>query len=223
MENGTSKQELVYSPDTAPVNANAYLTYGLSGANDGKVLKFNKSGQWVAGLGDDQEPLGQDIRLVAQMEYLAIVWRKWQNSAPVDRKVTLVGTGAQPPQRHELGDQDEKFWERDEEGELRDPWQQTHELPLLDTTGGEQYVYSTASRGGIGALSRLSVAYSRNFSRHPGMDPVVTLGASGYEHKIKKFGYIHTPVIKIVDWEARQGAAPVRLTNREMMNDEIPF
>jgi hypothetical protein len=204
---------------------NPYIAYGLAaGGREGILLKFSKSGQWQAGLGDDITILPNGTALQARMEYVAIVYTKWVASKPVDRKVTLVGTGAQPPRREDLGDDKAADWDLDDEGKPRDPWQMTNELPLIDPASGEQYVFSTSSRGGLAALGRLSVSYGRNFAKHAGEDPVVRLDSSGYDHPIKRYGYVHTPDFKIIGWELRTpGDAPPRLTSNQEMNDEIPF
>lgn len=208
-----------------PANpGNPYIAYGMTGARDGLLLKFTKEGEWSAGLGDDATTLPAGTQLLAAMPYLALAWTKWLNSKPVDRRVTLVSTGQLPPRRDELGDTDQALWELSGEGSLRDPWQATHELPLTSPETGEQYLYSTSSVGGIAALSRLSTAYGRSMVRYPRHNPIVALGAGGYQHKIASRGWINTPSLRIVGWQPREdGDEPAKPALRDLMADELPF
>jgi len=204
--------------------ADPHAAYGLTVSRDGTALKFAKTGDWTAGFGDDATKLPVGTQLVAQPEQLALAWTRWVGGKPTDRHVTLVATGQAPPLRSSLGDNDQALWEADDEGQLRDPWQKSHELPLVDQESGERYLYSTNSVGGTGALGKLSLAYSRGRVRHPNSDPVVALGAGGYQHRIKSRGYIHTPSLKIVSWVPRaDGDELPKLPAKQAMNDDIPF
>src|SRR5215470_12364956 len=201
-----------------------FAQYALMTSRDGVRLSFNKSGEWIAALSSGATVVPAGRELVALMPELALAWTKWEDSKPTDRHVTLVATGAVPARRDQLGDTDQALWESDDEGKLKDPWQATHELPLLDPESGEKYVYSTNFVGGRAALGKLAGAFSRGRARHPNCNPVVSLGGGGYEHKIKSRGWIHVPVLKIVSWvpaspdhETPKAALP------QVMNDDLPF
>src|SRR5262245_41728058 len=214
------------SPDTMPPSgaADPFAQYAAMSARDGVRLNFNKSGEWVAALDSVAQVVPKDIRLVAQMPELALAWTKWVDSKPTDRHVTLVASGAAPARRDQLGDTDQAQWESDDEGKLRDPWQATHELPLLDPESGEKFVYVTSSVGGKDALGTLAGAFSRGRARRPTHDPTVALGAGGYQHKVKSRGWIHVPVLKIVSWvPASPGQETPKAALREIMNDDLPF
>lgn len=229
MENQKTESQAITSPTTVPPpppSGNPYIAYGLAaGGREGILLKFSKDGRWTAGFGDDVSILPNGTELIARMAYMAIVWTRWQNTKPVDRKVTLVGTGAQPQRREQLGNTNPGDWDLDDEGQPRDPWQMTNELPLFDPQSGETYVFSTNSRGGLAALGKLNVSYGRQFASHAGEDPVVRLESGGYDHSNRRYGFIHTPDFKIIRWERRvaDDEGPQRMTVREEMNDEIPF
>lgn len=203
---------------------NPYVTFGMTGGNDGTPLRFTREGTWRTGFGDDIATLAAGSKLVAQMQWLAFAWNKWINQKREDRRIALVGACELPLRRDQLDAFDEDAWETDDEGEPRDPWQQALELPMLNAETGEMFVYSTASEGGKAAIRKLSAAYGRGQSRFPNHNPVVELGAGGYQHRIRSRGYIHTPTLTIVGWEARDNNdQPPQPTVREMLNDEIPF
>jgi len=200
-----------------------FAAYAATATRDGVLLKFNKSGEWIAALNSGATVVPASTELVALMSEFALAWTRWIANKPTDRHVTLVASGAAPARRDQLGDLDQTMWESDDEGKLRDPWQATHELPLLDPESGEKYVFSTNSVGGKAALGKLAGAFSRGRARHPNCSPVVALGGGGYEHKIKSRGWIHVPTLRIVSWvpasadhETPKAALP------QVMNDAIP-
>jgi hypothetical protein len=204
--------------------ADPFAQYALQTSRDGVRLSFNKSGEWIAALSSGATVIPPGRELVALMPEFALAWTKWEDSKPTDRHVTLVASGAVPVRRDQLGDTDQALWETDDEGRLKDPWQPTHELPLLDPECGEKYVYTTSSVGGKDALGKLSGAFSRGRARHPNDNPVVTLGAGGYQHKVKSRGWIHVPVFKIVSWVPRDAAGETpKASLKQLLNDDLPF
>jgi hypothetical protein len=76
--------------------------------------------------------------------------------------------------------------------------------------------------GGKGALSKLALAFSRGRGSHPNSNPIVALGAGGYQHKIKSRGFIHVPTLRIAGWAPRAGEI-AKVSAAEAMNDAIPF
>ena len=197
--------------------------YAAATARDGVLLKFTKEGEWVAAH-DSPTVIPDSTELVALMPEFALAWTRWADGRPTDRHVTLVASGAVPMRRDQLGDNDQSQWETDDEGHLRDPWQASHELPLLDQMAGEKFVYATNSVGGKGALGKLAYAYSRGRVHHPDQNPVVALGSGGYQHRIKSRGYIHVPTLKIVRWVPEDPTmAPALPALPDVMNDKIPF
>jgi hypothetical protein len=185
---------------------------------------FAKNGEWIAhyNSGAAMIPLGREF--VALMADYTLAWTKWLSSKPVERRLTRVADGGLPPPRGTLGDTDQSLWEKDDEGRLRDPWQATNELPLLDQETGELLVYVTGTVGGKDAIGKLCGAYSRGRGRHPNHNPVVALGAGGYQHKIKSRGYINVPTLKIVSWVPQDpNTETPKAALTDVMNDALPF
>jgi len=187
---------------------NPYASYGEQAAGARDFLKFEK-GEWSIGADGEEVPLG--TRLVANMAGLKIGWQRWENKKPDREVMGLVAEGYQPPRRHELGDEDKALWEKDEKtGVPRDPWQLTNVLPLKSANGEVDAVYSTSSRGGIGAIGQLCKDYGKLFMQKPGMLPVIELGTDSYKHS--DYGKVFVPSLKLVDWisenDLLSGAAP---------------
>lgn len=175
---------------------NPYASYGEQAAGARDFLKFEK-GEWSIGADGEEVPLG--TRLVANMAGLKIGWQRWENKKPDREVMGLVAEGYQPPRRHELGDEDKGLWEKDEKtGVPRDPWQLTNVLPLKSANGEVDAVYSTSSRGGIGAIGQLCKDYGKLFMQKPGMLPVIEIGSDSYKHP--DYGKVFTPTLKLVDW-----------------------
>jgi hypothetical protein len=118
--------------------ADPFAAYAAAATRDGTRLTFNKSGEWIAALNSGATVVPADRELVALMSEFVMAWTKWTASKPVDRHVTLVASGAAPARRDQLGDTDQTVWDTDDEGRLRDPWQLTQEMPLLDSESGEK-------------------------------------------------------------------------------------
>src|SRR5262249_12114423 len=147
--------------------ADPFAQYAATASQDGTRLSFNKSGEWIAAFNSGATVIPAGRELVALMSEFALAWTRWVNNKPTDRHVTLVASGAAPARRDQLGDTDQALWSTDDEGRLKDPWQATHELPLIDQESGDKYVYVTSSVGGKDALGKLAGAYSRGRGRHP--------------------------------------------------------
>ncbi|MEI8397340.1 MAG: hypothetical protein WCF85_21690, partial [Rhodospirillaceae bacterium] len=77
-------------------------------------------------------------------------------------------------------------------------WQQTNELVLRGLETGDEFVFATSGKGGIGAIGELCKVYGRLYRQKPGMAPVIELSSDHYNHKT--FGKTYFPVLKLVDW-----------------------
>lgn len=174
---------------------NVFASYGAKVGQTGLFLTF-KNGEFLAGQNADEIPLG--TRLAANVAGLRIGWKRWFGGQVTDDLlVPLVEQQPMPP-RNSLGDLDQQLWERDEKTKVpRDPWQITNELILVDPEG-QEYIYATASKGGIGAIGRLCKEYGKLYRQKPGMVPIIALGNDHYMHK--EFGKTYVPDFKIVDW-----------------------
>src|SRR6516162_3377300 len=184
---------------------NPYVAYGESAARTriiGKLLKFNKFGEWISG--ESSTEMAQDAQLVVNMEEFYIGWIKWEDAKPVDQVMGRVMDGYAPPRRSELGDTEREYWTPDNSGSPRDPWQFSNYLVMMDIETQELYTYATASRGGLQAIGQLSKAYGKSMRHRPNQFPVVLLEVSSYEHPNKQFGTIKIPVLRIVGWDDRK-------------------
>lgn len=187
----------------ATPGGNPFATYGEQASATKEFLKFEK-GEWTIGADGEEVPLG--TRFVANMNGLQIGWQRWWAKKP-DRDIFgLLVEGYQPPKRYELGDDDRDMWEKDERtGVPRDPWQFTNVLPLRSLDGEIDAVFSTSSRGGIGAIGQLCKEYGKVFTQKPGLLPVIEIGADSYKHN--DYGKVFVPVLKLVDWVSEEGIA----------------
>jgi hypothetical protein len=183
---------------------NPYVAYGESAARTriiGKLLKFNKFGEWVAG--EEAKEITEDARLMIDMEEFYVGWIKWEDSRPTEQVMGRVLDGFTPPRRSELGDTEREYWPADSSGSPRDPWQFSNYLVMMDMETRELYTYATASRGGLQAIGKLSTSYGKRMRHRPNQFPIVTLQVSSYEHPNKQFGTIKIPVLSIAGWGGR--------------------
>jgi len=190
----------------------------------GQLLKFSK-GEFLAGEDADVVPIG--TRLVALMHELTVGWTKWKDNKPIEYRMGRVADAFVCPALSDLDDRDESTWEKDDEGNPRDPWQFQNILPLKVPDSDEYYTFVTSSRGGIGAIGKLSRAYSNLLKRYPDHSLVVVLATDSYQHKIKSYGRIKVPTFAVVDRcpqvdidGSTPSAPPVP---PDALEDEVPF
>lgn len=177
-----------------------YLAYAASAAGGDKdILKFRK-GRFFHGIDEDEVPIGS--RLVANMPDLKAGWIRWWDSKPSEEVLVRIADGEAPPKRTELGDDDRDKWETDDHGVPRDPWALTNVLPLKNADTGDEFAFSTSSRGGIGAIAGLAESFGKEYRQKPGQLPIIELKADSYAHSNKAYGRIDVPVLELVDWVA---------------------
>ena len=197
-----------------------YLTYSQQISAGVTFLKFVKT-EFV--FGRDGEVLSFGTRLVANMAELQGGWIKWINRAVVAREMVRIDEKA-PLQRKKLGDLDDALWERDGKGEPRDPWSNTHTLPLMDPATAEEFLFTTNSKGGNGAIAKLCRVYGNGRKKNRGKLAVIELGSESYLHP--EYGKLFNPVFRLVAWVDEQtliegGEAEVE--DPEPFDDRIPF
>ena len=181
-----------------PEDFNPYTAYGDQASGGAmNILKF-KRGVYYAGPDEVEVPIG--TRLVANMAGAKVGWTRWEEGRPTEERMVLISEGVAPPRRNELGDDDQAAWETDDRGDARDPWQFANSLPLKDAGTGEEYLFSTSSKGGIRAMGAFSKAYGTEYRQKPGKLPVIELRADDYAHPNKAYGRIDIPVLPLVDW-----------------------
>jgi hypothetical protein len=190
-----------------------YAAYGAKVGTTGQYLTF-KQGEFLAGQNADELKLG--TKLVANMPGLRIGWRRWFAAQVTDDLTEPLISGPVTQRRESLGDNNQDLWERDDRGEPRDPWQLTNILEFSDGDGNV-YIYSTGSKGGIGAIGRLCKEYGNERRQRPGMLPIITLGRDFYTHP--RFGKTYFPVFTIVGWTDENNPS----VDGDSEGDDIPF
>jgi hypothetical protein len=181
-----------------PETKDAFLEYATEGGGQfGERLRFVK-GDWLYGA--DKAP---DGRYLAGVDQLARGWTRREKNKPVEYRIVFVGNGKKPATREELGHTDALSWEQDGNGDPKDPWQLQSFLPLTHIESGENFVWVFDSKGAEKAARKLALAYAK---RGCGPLPIVVLEVGGYEHE--RYGWQDTPVLKVVDWQDKDGLAP---------------
>ena len=176
---------------------NPFLAYAEAMAPrrlDGEMLKFVKGDYLV---GKDGKPLPTGTQLVAIMNTLMIGWVKWQSDKPVDARMGYVADGFQPPRRRDLDDFESDKWEQDRDGDLRDPWQFTNSLVLIDPVSKANiYTFTTTSRGGFGAIAELCKAHAK---APAGSYERISLEVGQYQHNDRSIGKVKFPIFKALE------------------------
>ncbi len=185
-----------------PPGYDPYAAYGEQ-ASAVKVYITFKNGEYLYGAEDELIPLG--TRFIANMPGLRVGWKRWSAGRVTDDLLELLADGVPPRRRSDLGDLDQGLWELDDRKQPRDPWQFTNELVLRGLETGDEFVFATSSKGGLGAVGELCKAYGRLYRQKPGLLPVIELQADHYNHKT--FGKTYYPVLRLVDWIAEPDAA----------------
>src|SRR5262249_54201671 len=157
--------------------------------------KFTKDGRFV--VAPDDTEICPGTRCVAVCGELQFSWVKWAGGKPTQRVGGRIADNIPPPQRRSLGDVDPNGWEA-VDGERRDPWGFQMLLPLVRMDTDEAIVFTTGSKGGLGAISRLSRAFGRRVNEGHTGAPVVELRPDHYSHS--RYGRIFYPKFVIVTW-----------------------
>jgi hypothetical protein len=122
--------------------------------------------------------------------------------------------------REELGDLDKGLWETDDDGKPKDPWARTTKAPLKDPATGEEYVYSTSSRGGISAIGRLVSGIRRGQRQGNTGLPIIRLGVGSYKHK--QYGKVFVPQFTLIGFKSEAELMGGEPNLDADLNDEIP-
>ena len=197
----TTKNETLPSTNT---ETNPWLAYGNTVASSrivGRLLKFTKFGQFVAG--EEAEEVPMNTELMVHADEILVGYIKWAENRPVDTVMGRLCDGFEPPKRSELGDTDKELWEVDDNNQSRDPWQFSAYVVMYDPEAEQIYTFATASKGGHKAVGIISKAYGQRARMMPEMFPVVRLNWTEYEHSNPRYGKIWNPVFDIVGWSQR--------------------
>ena len=93
----------------------------------------------------------------------------------------------------ELGDLNKDSWERDSEGEPRDPWQFTNHLPMDRVDDSKAFTFVTSSKGGLGCIGELCKEYGKHVRQHPDEEPVIEIDVGSYLHRDRSRGRVKYP------------------------------
>ena len=202
MTNDISKRnETLPSTDTAQ---NSYLAYANSVASSrivGKLLKFTKFGEFLAGEEGVEVPMGTE--LIVHGEEMYVGWQKWEDNRPVDHIMGRLADDFIKPKRLELGDLDKALWETDDDDKPRDPWQDSAYTIMYDPKADQIYTFATSSKGGHKANGVIAKAYYTHARMTPDMFPVIRLNWTEYDHSNPRYGKIRNPVFDVVGWTSR--------------------
>jgi hypothetical protein len=183
-----------------PEIKNAFLEYTAEGGGlFGELIKFVK-GKWLHG--DDEIPLGTEY--AAEMDQLARGWVRWDDGKPVDHRLVFVRDGKKIAEREELGFNDKSEWEKDENGQPKDPWQEQSYLPLVHCETDENFCWVFGSHGAKKASQKLTLAY---WKRGLSQLPIVSLRADRYKHPT--YGWTDVPILKVERWQNKDGVTPM--------------
>ena len=162
-----------------------------SGPDAGTLfMKFAK-GSWAMGA-DEMEPEDGSLWAVDPMSikqgYIA-----WQDGELMGEAIS--GLFDEPVVRSEL------------ESDL--DWNAVIGVNMVCLDGADkdtQCEFKTSSKGGVKEMAKLIDSIREQVSKDATTPcPVVTLGSEHYQHK--KFGRVHTPILKISKWVSREDKA----------------
>jgi hypothetical protein len=210
--------------EVAKATQNFFEKYGEAATQRniiGRLLKFNKFGEFRAG--QDEQEIPRGTALIAYMNTLAIGYVRWQDARPAEIIMGPVGEGFVPPRREELGHTDQSYWETFDDGRPRDPWQLSNSLVLLDTESGEFYTFNSSSKGGLGAVGELAKVYGKHLRQKPDEMPAIELDVGSYQHPNRAYGEIRFPILRVTGWIAADKLPPIDGAPGEPAANEPPI
>jgi hypothetical protein len=198
-----------------PANPWSRLATELDKYIGAPILKFTKDGQFAL---SDTDSIQDGTRCVARVDLVQTGWVKWLDGLIEKKVIGAVADGFTPPARDTLDDTDELCWDRDASGKLRDPWQFQMVLPVTRLDTDETLNFTTGSKGGLNAISKLIRTYGTRIGRGQGGLPVVELRADFYKHR--EYGKIYFPKFLITNWTEGDGAP---MSVEQDLNDSVPY
>lgn len=206
MEDDKKKSTEVVSTATR----NFYERYGEAATQRnilGRLLKFNKFGEFRAG--QEEEEIKRGTALAAYMPSLAVGYVRWEDSKPAEIIMGPVGEGFVPPPRSDLGHTDQSKWDTYDDGRARDPWQFSNSLVLINLENEELFTFNTSSKGGLAAIGELAKVHGKHIRKKPDEVPIVELDRGGYQHSNRDYGEIRFPIFKVVGWISTDKLPPI--------------
>jgi len=179
------------------------------------VLKYTKDGRFAL---SESDHVPDGTRCIARVDLIQTGWVKWRENTVADRRMGAVADSFVPPARDALGDLEEGDWETQPDGSKRDPWQFQMVLPIMRLDTDETFNFTTGSKGGLNAVSKLIRTYGNRLARREGGLPIVELKADFYKHRV--YGKIYFPQFVITSW-TDDDEKPQSV--EKDLNDEVPF
>jgi hypothetical protein len=187
-----------------------------------KTLKFIKGQYFVENI---EVELG--TQFIAHCIGFTKCWIKFQEGEkPVKKMYRGIGR-ERCPERDELPDLDQTFWEEGLNGQPKDPWNLQFIVPMENPDTDEKRLFVTTSAGGRRAVGELIDQYITRVRRHPQSgQPLVRLQKTYMP--TKKFGNVVMPLFEITGWTDAEAREPIReipdkAISETEMDDEIPF
>jgi hypothetical protein len=159
------------APETQLSPWGAFLAEEGGAGSTTRFLKYVR-GEWKS-----NDTVFNGCTLIANMGLIARGWELWQDGACIERVTAVLD---QP-----LPDRDEMVW------------QKNYYLPLTDPKTLLTYLYSTRSKGGMGAVRGLVASFDHVRHLRIGQLPLVELGTDQYTNQ---YGPQDKPVLDIVGW-----------------------
>ncbi len=135
------------------------------------LLKFIKGKYFI-----NKVEVALGTRYVAHTTQWTKAWIKFADGGVADRRMGKVADGFVPPPRESLGDTDESQWERDRDGEPKNPWSLQYLLPMESLENGDVVIFTTPSVGGQRAVADLCQAFTWHTKKGSQALPIVELG-----------------------------------------------
>ena len=176
------------------------------------LLKFNREAQYVKRGSDETY---NDQLFIAKVREASAGYLKFNGdgTAP-ERRMGSIFPEDKAPERALLGDTDESAWKKGKFG-FEDPWTACVEIPLQHKETGEELVFVTQSKTGIGA----ALDFIAQPKRVPdGYLTVIALGVTTYK---SQFGPQKKPALIIKGRVPANGAALNEA--RLPFNDSLKF
>ena len=95
---------------------------------------------------------------------------------------------------------------------------------MKDPETGQEFIFSTGSRGGIGAIGKLSSGYGRQRHKQADKLPVIEIGSDSYRHKT--YGDVSYPTFRIVEWRSEDALIAGEANGTSIdaeLDDTVPF
>ena len=212
-------------PPAVPANNDAGVDSFLcqhGGTAGATFFGFNsKKGKYLAR--DETEiPSGREFVLAYDQIQCGFIKFNGPGRMP-DRKMGPMFGGFIPPNVEDLPDRDQSTWDRNDRGELRDPWQYQVMLPLYSPDDNAAFIFSTSSKTGLNAVAKLVFVARKMQRTTPDDYPLVKLEVSNFQHRDPYVGKVEIPVFKAIGAVKKDGRALKDVPYDQDLSDCVPF